>query len=400
MTYIMTGVARSSPGGVSGIDKLAAVPHSPRVLRTNPLRLLMVTPHYFPFMGGVETHVYEIARRLVQTAVEVTVLTTDPEGQLPITEQSQRVRIERVRAWPSKRDYCFAPGIYRRILEGSWDLIHVQSYHTFVAPLAMLAAWQARIPYVVTFHGGGHSSPLRNALRGLQWQALRPWLARARRLVAIARFEIELYGRVLGLPPERFVLIPNGFDLTSSSPLTPPCVDGTLIVSVGRLERYKGHHRVISALPHLIAHQPDAYLRIVGSGPFEHELRLLAQRLGVAERVEIRGIPATERQAMAQLISSASLVTLLSEYETHPIAALEALALRRPVLVADNSGMRELAERGWVRTVPDRGTPAQIASAMLAQIRDPLIPQQFESFTWDDSAEALLDLYLEVISRN
>jgi glycosyltransferase involved in cell wall biosynthesis len=328
------------------------------------------------------------------------VLTTDPEGQLPITEQSHGIRIERVRAWPSQRDYHFAPGIYRRILQGNWDLIHVQSYHTFVAPLAMLAAWRARIPYIVTFHGGGHSSPLRNAIRSFQWQALRPWLARAKRLVAIARFEIQMYGRVLGLPPERFVLIPNGIDLTSSSPLISPCVDGTLIVSVGRLERYKGHQRVISALPHLITHQPDAHVRIVGAGPFEYELRQLAQRLGVAERVEIRSIPPTERQTMAHLISSASLVTLLSEYETHPIAALEALALRRPVLVADNSGMRELADRGWVRTVPDQSTPAQIASAMLAQIRDPLIPQQIDSFTWDDCAAALLSLYFEVASED
>jgi len=376
------------------------VPYPPRTLRATPLRLLMVTPRYFPYMGGVETHVYEVARRLVRTSVDVTVLTTDPEGQLPITEQSHGIRIERVRAWPSQRDYHFAPGIYRRILQGNWDLIHVQSYHTFVAPLAMLAAWRARIPYIVTFHGGGHSSPLRNAIRSFQWQALRPWLARAKRLVAIARFEIQMYGRVLGLPPERFVLIPNGIDLTSSSPLISPCVDGTLIVSVGRLERYKGHQRVISALPHLITHQPDAHVRIVGAGPFEYELRQLAQRLGVAERVEIRSIPPTERQTMAHLISSASLVTLLSEYETHPIAALEALALRRPVLVADNSGMRELADRGWVRTVPDQSTPAQIASAMLAQIRDPLIPQQIDSFTWDDCAAALLSLYFEVASED
>lgn len=400
MTFLWASMTGSSSAGISGNDNLTTVTYPPRMLRANPLRLLIVTPRYFPFMGGVETHVYEVARRLVRTSVDVTVLTTDPEGRLPITEQSQGVRIERVRAWPHKRDYYFAPGIYTRILRGNWDVIHVQSYHTLVAPLAMLAAWRARIPYVVTFHGGGHSSPLRQALRGLQWKTLRPWLARARRLVAVAKFEIELYGRVLRLPPVLFVLIPNGLDLASSSPLTPPRVGGTLIISVGRLERYKGHHRVISALPHLITHQPDAHLRIVGAGPFEHELRLLAHRLGVADRVEIQSIPSTERQAMAQLISSASLVTLLSEYETHPIAALEALALRRPVLVADNSGMRELAERGWVRTVPDQGTPAQIASAMLAQIRDPLIPQQIDSFTWDDCAAALLDLYLEVASGN
>lgn len=363
------------------------------------LHLLMVTPRYFPYIGGVETHVYEVARRLAGIGVEVTVLTTNPGGQLPAREQSEGVRIQRVRAWPAKRDYYFAPAIYNVITKGNWDIVHIQSYHTFVAPLAMQAAWRAKIPYVVTFHGGGHSSGLRNAFRGLQWQVLRPWLASAKRLVALARFEIEMYGRPLRLPPGRFALIPNGLDLTPSPQLITPRT-GTLIVSVGRLERYKGHHRVIAALPHVIIHQPDARLFIVGAGPYEGNLRQLAQRLGIAERVEIRSIPPTERQAMAQLISSASLVTLLSEYETQPIAALEALALRRPVLVADNSGMRELALRGWARAVPTRSTPVEVATAILAQIRDPLIPQNIVSFTWDDCAAALLDSYLEVASKN
>ena len=42
---------------------------------TGQLRLLMVTPRYFPYVGGVETHVYEVARRLADVGVEVTVLT-------------------------------------------------------------------------------------------------------------------------------------------------------------------------------------------------------------------------------------------------------------------------------------------------------------------------------------
>ena len=79
-----------------------------------------------------------------------------------------------------------------------WDLVHVQCFHTFVAPLAMARSAAARgVPYVLTFHAGGHSSRLRNALRRPQLEALRPLLARAAALVAIADFEIERYSRML-----------------------------------------------------------------------------------------------------------------------------------------------------------------------------------------------------------
>ena len=102
---------------------------------------------------------------------------------------------------------------------GDWDLVHVQSYHSAVAPLAMLAALRAGLPYVVTFHGGGHSSRMRNAMRPLQWFALRPLLARARKLIAVAEFEAERFSSALRLPRERFVVIPNGSDL-SAMPVT------------------------------------------------------------------------------------------------------------------------------------------------------------------------------------
>jgi glycosyltransferase involved in cell wall biosynthesis len=329
--------------------------------------------------------------------VDVTVLSTDPSGQLPTDEQSEGVKIWRVRAWPARRDYYFAPGIYQVVTRGSWDIVHVQSYHTLVAPLAMLGALRASIPYVVTFHGGGHSSRLRNALRGVQRALLRPLLARAERLVATARFETAFFGKRLRLPRERFVYIPNGSDISNVVRSGP--ADSALIASVGRLERYKGHHRIIAALPYILAQRPDVRLWIAGTGPYEPALRRMAEKLGVADRVEIRAIPVAERETMAVELSKAALVTLLSEYETHPMAALEAVALGCSVLVADTSGLSELAEQGFAQAVPLTSTPEQIAAAALGQLRQPTIPPRLDLPTWDKCARDLLALYLNITQR-
>ena len=191
----------------------------PRPPGRQALRLLVATPRYLPSMGGVENHVYQVSQRLVRSGVQVTVLTTDPTGQLDPFEWMDGVAVWRVKAWPAQRDFYFAPGIYQAIRHGRWDLVHCQSYHTFVAPLAMLGALRAHIPYLVTFHGGGHSSRLRHAARGTQIRLLRPLLARARRLVAVANFEVEQFGAQLGLPRDRFVVIPNGCDLPGPASL-------------------------------------------------------------------------------------------------------------------------------------------------------------------------------------
>jgi glycosyltransferase involved in cell wall biosynthesis len=356
----------------------------------------MVTPRFFPYTGGIEMHVYQLARRLARTEANITVLTTDLERQLPVSEKLEGINVRRVPAWPAKRDYYFAPAIYPQITHGQWDLVHVHSYNTFVAPLAMLAALRGHRPYVVTFHGGGHSSRLRNAIRKPQLMMLRPLLARASRLITLAQFEIPLYGRRLRLPAERFVRIPDGSDFVGSVPLALEPTNGTLIVSVGRLERFKGHQRAIAALPSVLIQRPDARLRIVGRGPYESELKRLAKRLGVAERVEIRAVPPEDRQGLAALLRRAALVTLFSEYETSPLSAFEALASGCSLLVADSSGLREIANKGWARAVPLNSTSEQLAAAILEQLSHPLTPPPITMPTWDESAQALLKVYEDI----
>src|SRR5947209_425820 len=87
----------------------------------NALNVLMVAARYFPYIGGVETHVYEVGWRLAKAGIKVTVLTTDVSGQLPAVEESRGVQILRVRAWPTNKDFYLAPAIYRIITQGKWD---------------------------------------------------------------------------------------------------------------------------------------------------------------------------------------------------------------------------------------------------------------------------------------
>jgi glycogen synthase len=270
--------------------------------------------------------------------------------------------------------------------------VHVQSWHTAVAPLAMVAASRAKLPFIVTPHAGGHSSPLRQRLRPVQRRMLRPLLRRAAQVVALTRFERDQLVPELQLHPERVAVIPNGSDLL-------PRVDHgrslrtQTIVSVGRLERYKGHHRVIEALPEILAQRPETRLFIAGEGPYEAALWKLARKLGVDDRVSIRFFPLSEREQLATLLAEAGVVVLLSEYETHPVAVLEAAALGSPVLVADAPGLAELADEGVADSVPLTGTPHELASAIIRQLDAPFIAPDITLPTWDDCAGALLTLY-------
>jgi glycosyltransferase involved in cell wall biosynthesis/GT2 family glycosyltransferase len=402
---IVTGLLTTTAGYLSATRKRRRIARRRRELEKAPdagggLRVLMVTPRSPLAQGGVERHVMEVSRRIAAEGATVEVLCTDPGGPPIREEEREGVSIRTVRAWPADRDWCLAPRIWREMSRQPWDVVHVQSYHTFVAPLAMLRALSLGIPYVVTFHGGGHSSEARNRIRRLQRLLLRPLLRRASRLVAIARFEVDEYGTELGLPPERFAFVPNGTDLAFSAGYTagngvpdgPPA-----IASIGRLERYKGHHRVLAAFPHLLAREPEARLLIVGKGPYEPELRKQADELGIDTSVEFTSTPPDEPAAMAELLQTISLVVLLSDFETHPLVALEAAAAGRRLLVADASGLSEIAADGLARGISPDATPEAVAEAMSEELAKPPPERRPKLSSWDECAQQLYELYRALV---
>lgn len=99
---------------------------------------------------------------------------------------------------------------------------------------------------------------------------------------------------------------------------------------------------------------------------------------------------------MADLIGRADLVTLLSEYESQGIAAVEAITLGRKVLVADTSALSQLARDGHARAVAIDASPAETARAILETLERPLAAAPVAPWTWDACASGLAAVYRRV----
>jgi glycosyltransferase involved in cell wall biosynthesis len=368
-------------------------------MSAGPMRVLMVSASYLPEMGGTETHMREVSSRLAKTGdFEITVLAADRTRSRPRVEVIDGITVLRVPAWPSNRDYYLAPRIASVVgYRGTWDLVHCQGVHTPVSVLAMRAAARARTPYMVTFHSGGHTLPHRNALRSLQWRVIGPLLRKAASLVAVSRFEADSLSAQAHLGGRPVTVIPNGGTMPPPAPGTRS-IPGR-IVSAGRLERYKGHHRLIEALPHVIRGHADAHLVILGGGSYEAELRNFARRHGVAERVTIRRLPTAEREAMATAMAEASVVAAMSDYESQGITVLEALSLGRPVVGCDVAAISELVAEGLVRGVAPKASPTALARQLLEAMSAPAPAALPQLPTWDTSAEELRQLYLSSAGR-
>jgi glycosyltransferase involved in cell wall biosynthesis len=361
-----------------------------------PLRVLMVCPRYLPEFGGTETHVHEVTRRLsALDSFEITVLTTDRSRRLPREEVVEGISVLRVPAWPRRRDYYLAPGIAAVIRQRRWDLVHCQGIHNLVPLIAMISGRWAGIPYLVTFHTGGHSSRHRNAMRTTQWRLAGPLLRNAVSLIAVSHFEAAALVHHAHLGDGRVIVIRNGGTLPPPGPGTV-AVPGR-IVSSGRLVRYKGHQRVIEALPYVMREIPEAHLLILGSGPYERNLCELARHLGVYDRVSIKHVAPADRHGMATALAESCVVAALSDYEAHPVAVMEALSVGRPVVGYDIAGIGELVAAGWVRGVP-RGAPAvAVAQELVTAMSSPSLVDRAQLPSWDSCADQLAHVYLSAL---
>jgi glycosyltransferase involved in cell wall biosynthesis len=145
-----------------------------------------------------------------------------------------------------------------------------------------------------------------------------------------------------GWPAEKVVYIPNFAEAGGEPPQARAALDtpegAPLLLAMGRLHKVKAHDVSLKAL----ALFPEAYLWIAGSGPLEHELKALARRLGVADRVRFLGW----REDAAALYRAADVCLFPSRYEPLGNTVIQAWAHGAPIVAAASQGPGVLIRDG------------------------------------------------------
>jgi glycosyltransferase involved in cell wall biosynthesis len=232
------------------------------------------------------------------------------------------------------------------------QIVHSHRYKENL--LSYLIARRHGARSVVTLHG--EESPERLATRlalGARYFAMHS-LARlvGARFAAVSA---DLRSRFPMLAA-RCRVIPNGVALPPLAEDGPAARrDGAVIGWVGRLVPIKQLPVLIEALALLAARDASARLLLVGDGPERAALAALAQRLGVAQRVEFAGFVENPAQAFARM----DLFALPSLHEGLPVALLEAMAAGLPCVAAAVGGIPEVeGGAGAIRLVPSHAPQA------------------------------------------
>jgi glycosyltransferase involved in cell wall biosynthesis len=185
--------------------------------------------------------------------------------------------------------------------------------------------------------------PKRRAYRFLYHHAS----VRAAALIAVSSDVAASVAREFRPRRGRLVTIPNGVEVaryegsgdreTTRQAVGIPS-DALIFICVAKLYEQKGHAVLIEAFETLSRSVASAHLALVGDGPLAAELREQVRDAGLVERVHLLG----ERRDVPRLLAASDVFVLPSLWEGLPVALLEAMAARLPVVASRVSGTEEV----------------------------------------------------------
>jgi glycosyltransferase involved in cell wall biosynthesis len=223
------------------------------------------------------------------------------------------------------------------------DLLHVHGPSD--RKLGLTAAWLARVPAVCQIHSEyvhfGPMLPVHPTAAQRARATVTAWLrdgieARTvKEYVADSSAAADLF-RPLIRQPVTAMALSLPFDAYAAADDIDRRAaradlgigDEPMLLCVSRLVDGKGQERLISLMPRVLAHRPDAVLVLVGDGDRRAAFEARADALGVADRVRFLG----NRYDVPVLLRLADVFVFGSRTEGLGVAVAEAMGARLPVV--------------------------------------------------------------------
>jgi glycosyltransferase involved in cell wall biosynthesis len=330
-------------------------------------RVLLVTTHYHPVVGGVETHARDVATGLRARGRRVIVLTTKHSPDAAAVQRVDNVAVVRTRPDAGRRrwtKWAFLPVVVVAAvrLRRHFDVIFCPDLRG-IGLAAIAAGWWLDVPVVLQGATPGAYSashwddsaarlPVRPPRVVIDW--LRTLMFRAHRRAAAAvciTREHQREALASGIPAARIRYIPHGVDTRRFAPATAAeraalrrslgLDDQLTVLYLGRLSREKGllelleaWRQIAPAGVRLLVVGPDVTGHSLDAGP---AARAFVEANGLGTSVRFAG--ATEQPAL--YLRASDVLTQPSHYEAFPVTVIEAMACGLAVTASFVGGLRD-----------------------------------------------------------
>lgn len=365
------------------------------------MRIAVVTEFFYPTLGGVQEHVFHLARECRRLGHSVTIVTSRVDAAGSSRTPSD---VNVVRMGPSMPvqingsvgrvsvGWTLAPELERLLVADNFDVVHVHAPLTPVLPV--LAIRRTSLPIVGTYHTNFGPSRLLSAFRG----ACQGLVNRIDANVAVSSACIRALSDYVRAP---FQIIPNGVDcaaFAAGRPLPRLAGEHPVVLFIGRLEQRSGLDRLLRAWP-LVSRAVKARLVVIGDGPDRRHNQALAAEVG-ADAV-FAGARHPDRP---DWFASADLLVCPTTIASFGVTLLEGMAAGLPVVASDIDGFREVLTDGHEGRLVDTSDETALSDAIIELLTNPRLRKKMAAagratarrYDWPNVAEQVVDVYRQL----
>ncbi|MFQ6127391.1 MAG: glycosyltransferase family 4 protein [Thermoplasmata archaeon] len=337
------------------------------------MKVLQVAPYFHPHVGGVESHVLDLSRKLAEFGFQIEIVTSMYER---MKERERVFRLDVVRLKPIairwKTPITFK--LRKYVASSDADIVHAHSPPPLDSYFAARACESSGKPFVITYHCDLEIPGILGPL--IVWMYEKTFgsytVSSADKIIVTTGTYAATSRTVWKYLP---AVIPNAVD----SKMFNPSLDGSeiremhnigndekLVLFVGRLVSHKGIEHLLDAAK-LVS---DARFVIVGGGEFAEEFTRRSHHLGTAGNVIFAGRVPYSDLPKYYAACDLSVLPSVSRLEAFGIAALEAMSSGRPVVVSDIPGVREVITDGEEGLLCEPMNPEDLAKKISLLLED------------------------------
>ena len=350
-------------------------------------RILVLSDNYLPSVGGSLIWLDNVYRRCPDGTVWIATNAHPDAREFDQSRPGISIHRSKLRSYRFLKPQSLL--IYSKLAAMSawirWrhrvDIVHVGK----VLPEGYIASFLKRrmgIPFIAYAHGEEITVLFQSDAYSHLHETLTRIYNDAEAVIANSEFTRQKLIEI-GVEASKIHKITPGVDPTFFRPTEPDPelirrhgLEGkTIMLSVGRLQKRKGHDFVIEALPLLLKDHPDLAYLILSDGEERQNLERLATKLGVEEHVRFGG--EVNYEDLPRYYNTADLFILANrvlddgDVEGFGIVFLEAAACGTPVIAGDSGGTGEPVREGVNGLRVRSSEPSEIARGISHLLEDP-----------------------------
>ncbi len=375
------------------------------------MKIAQLSPYFYPHLGGVESHVLELSKHLIDLGHEVFVVTTKLEDT-KTEETVEGVPVKRVEPITIFLSTPIVPGVRDVLSKEDYDVLHSHSPPPLMSFFGVRNAKKKDVPFILTYHCDLEiPHPVGPLIVNLYQRTFGTYtVSKADKIITTT----TSYGATSKAVWHREAdIIPNAVDEKRFHPSNDGSQirkklgleDEKLITYVGRIVYHKGLEYFVRAAKYL--KEENVKFLLVGTGDFRSELEDIIKNEKLEDKVMFAGRVPNEELPNYYAATDIFVLPSVSRLEAFGIVALEAMASCVPVIVSDIPGVRDVIVEGKHGLLTEPMNSEDLAGKIRTLIENPDMAERMgkngrdrveEKFTWSKVAKELEEVYGSIVN--